>query len=72
MRHPRRRDTSLTAETGRDVTVAEVTPVLKRHLAEVLGYGTWRHVYDVGVLAGPPLEAAAPLRGAAAVPMAAR
>ena len=40
--------------------------------AIVLGYGGWRHVYDVGVLAGPPLEAAAQLRGAAAVPVAAR
>ena len=45
---------------------------MKRHLADVLGYRTWRHVYDAGVLAGPRLEAAAPLRGAAAVPMAAR
>lgn len=29
--------TSLSAELGRDVTVAEVTPVVERHLAEVLG-----------------------------------
>ena len=34
-------------------------PVMKRQLADVLGYRTWRHVYDVGVLAGPPLEATA-------------
>jgi hypothetical protein len=32
-------------------------PVMKRQLADVLGYRAWRHVYDVGVLAGPPLEA---------------
>jgi len=59
-------------------------PAMKRHLADVLGYRTWRHVYDVGVLAGPPLEAtalprarqaAAPRREAAttaAAPTAAR
>ncbi|HEU4674446.1 MAG TPA: lipoyl(octanoyl) transferase LipB [Motilibacteraceae bacterium] len=29
--------TSLSAELGRDVTVAEVTPVVERHLAQVLG-----------------------------------
>ncbi|MGN6242672.1 MAG: lipoyl(octanoyl) transferase LipB [Motilibacteraceae bacterium] len=29
--------TSLSAELGRDVSVAEVTPVVERHLAEVLG-----------------------------------
>jgi len=39
--------------------------VMKRHLADVLGYRTWRHVYDASVLAGPPLEAAG-------VPLAAR
>jgi hypothetical protein len=38
---------------------------MKRHLADVLGYRTWEHVYDVSVLAGPPLDAAA-------VPVAAR
>jgi len=42
-----------------------VTPVMKRHLADVLSYRTWGHVYDVAVLAGPRLEAAA-------VPLAAR
>ena len=50
---------TLSAETGRDITVAQVMPVMKRQLADVLGYGSWRHVYDVGVLAGPPLEATA-------------
>ena len=50
--------TTLSAETGRDITVAQVTPVMKRHLADVLGYRTWRHVYDAAVLAGPRPEAA--------------
>ena len=54
--------TTLSAETGRDITVAEVTPVMKRHLADVLGYRTWRHVYDRPMLAGPAaIPAAAPL-----------
>src|SRR5207245_434046 len=57
--------TTLSAETGRAITVAEVAPVMKRHLADVLGYRTWRHVYDASVLAGPPLAAAG-------VPLAAR
>ncbi len=43
--------TTLSAETGRDITVAQVTPVMKRHLADVVGYRTWRHVYDPDVLA---------------------
>jgi lipoyl(octanoyl) transferase len=34
--------TTLSAETGRQVTVAEVTPILERQLAEALGYQTWR------------------------------
>ena len=58
--------TTLSAETGRDITVAQVTAVMKRHLADVLGYGGWRHVYDPALLAGPPLAAAS------AVPLAAR
>jgi len=35
--------TSLTRETGRQVTVADVTPLIERHLADVLG----RSSYDV-------------------------
>jgi lipoyl(octanoyl) transferase len=58
--------TTLSAEAGRRVTVAEVTPLIERHLADVLGYRTWRHVYDAGALAGPRPEAPA------AVPLAAR
>ena len=46
--------------------MAEVTPVMERHLADVLGYRTWRHVYDPEVLAGPRPEAPA------AVPLASR
>jgi lipoyl(octanoyl) transferase len=48
--------TTLSAEAGRHITVAEVTPIMERHLAEALGYRTWRHVYDPGVLAGPRPE----------------
>jgi lipoyl(octanoyl) transferase len=46
--------TTLSAEAGRAVTVADVTPVLARHLAEALGYRTWRHVADPEDLAGAP------------------
>jgi len=45
--------TTLSAETGRRITVAEVTPVVERHLAEVLGYATWRRVADPESLADP-------------------
>ncbi len=44
--------TALSAEAGRHITVAQVTPAMERHLAAVLGYRTWRHVYEPGVLAG--------------------
>src|SRR6478672_4470948 len=50
--------TTLTAETGRRISVAQITPVMKRHLADVLGFGTWRHVYDRDVLGGPRAKAA--------------
>jgi lipoyl(octanoyl) transferase len=46
--------TTLSAEAGRRVTVAEATPVMERHLAEALGYRTWRHIYDPQALAGRP------------------
>lgn len=58
--------TTLTAETGRDITVPEVTPVMERHLADVLGYQSWRYVYDPEVLGGPHPQAPA------AVPLASR
>ena len=79
--------TTLSAETGRHLTVDQVTPVMKRHLADVLGYGGWRHVHDPALLAGPPLAgpplagppragpplaAAAPPREATTMPVAAR
>ena len=51
--------TTLSAETGRDITVAQVTPVMKGHLAGLLGYRTWRHAYDPDALAGPRPEALA-------------
>ena len=51
--------TTLSAEAGRHITVAEVTPVMERHLADVLAYRTWRHVYDPEVLAGQRPEAPA-------------
>ena len=50
---------TLSAEAGRRITVAEVTPVMERQLAEVLGYRSWRHVYDPEVLAGRSAEARA-------------
>ena len=58
--------TTLSAEVGRQITVAQVTPLIKRHLADVLGYRTWRPVHDADMLAGPQPEAPA------AVPLAAR
>jgi lipoyl(octanoyl) transferase len=54
---------TLSAETGRHITVAEVTPVMERHLAAVLGYQSWRQVSDPDVLAGPRAQAAAPVPG---------
>jgi hypothetical protein len=44
--------TTLSAEAGRQVSVADVSPVLERHLAEVLGYSTWRRVADAVILTG--------------------
>src|SRR5580700_2558733 len=44
--------TTLSAETGRQITVADVTPVLERHLADVLGYSAWRRADDAVVLTG--------------------
>src|ERR1700685_3717532 len=42
--------TSLSAETGRGITFADVTPVLERHLAAALGYRTWRRIHTVAPL----------------------
>ena len=51
--------TTLSAEAGRSVTVAEVKPVLERHLAEALGFRAWRRVLDPNLLAGLPAGSAA-------------
>ncbi len=42
--------TSLTVETGIRVSVADVTPLLERHLAAALGYRTWRRIHTVAPL----------------------
>ena len=42
--------TSLTTETGIRVSVADVTPLLERHLAAALGYRTWRRLHTVAPL----------------------
>jgi lipoyl(octanoyl) transferase len=44
--------TTLSAEAGRPVTVAEVTPFVEHHLAEVLGYRTWRRTEDTAIFTG--------------------
>ena len=44
--------TTLSAEVGRHIRVAEVTPLIQRHLAEALGYRSWRHVYGPEALTG--------------------
>jgi lipoyl(octanoyl) transferase len=49
---------TLSQETGRHVTVAEVTPVMERHLAGALSYGAWRHGSDPHLLAGQSAGAA--------------
>jgi lipoyl(octanoyl) transferase len=49
---------TLSIEAGRHITVAEVTPVVQRHLADVLGYDGWRVVYDVDALAASPADLA--------------
>ncbi len=45
---------TLSAEAGRSITVAKVTPVLERHLAQALGYSAWRRAGDPAGLAGLP------------------
>jgi lipoyl(octanoyl) transferase len=44
--------TTLSAEAGRQVSVAQVTPLIERHLANVLEYSAWRRVRDAAVLTG--------------------
>jgi lipoyl(octanoyl) transferase len=43
---------TLSAEVGRPVTVAEVTPAVQDHLAEALGYRAWRQLGDLAALSG--------------------
>src|SRR5262249_11918210 len=50
--------TSLTAETGIAVTVADVTPLLERHLAAALGYRAWRRIHTVAPLVASDAERA--------------
>ena len=57
---------TLSAEAGRRITVAEVTPVLEYHLAGALGYQTWRRISDPGILAGQPADTRSPAFAAAA------
>jgi len=64
--------TTLSAETGRHISVARVTPLIERHLAEVLGYRAWRFAPDANALAGPRADARAAAQRPAAVPLAAR
>ena len=49
---------TLSIEAGRHIAVAEVTPVVRRHLADVLGYDGWRVVYDADALAAGPADLA--------------
>ena len=44
--------TTLSAEAGRPVTVADVTPAVQHHLAQALGYRAWRQLYDLAALSG--------------------
>jgi lipoyl(octanoyl) transferase len=44
--------TTLSAEASRPVTVADVTPVMEHHLAEALGYRTWRRTRDTAIFTG--------------------
>jgi lipoyl(octanoyl) transferase len=46
---------TLSAEAGRAITVADVTPVLERHLAQALGYSSWRRAGDPAGLTGLPV-----------------
>ena len=56
--------TSLSAETGRTITVTEMLDTVERHLAEVLGATTWYSVEGTDPLAADPglrpAEAATP------------
>jgi lipoyl(octanoyl) transferase len=53
--------TSLSAEAGRPVTVANMTSRVERHLADVLGTVTWRRVSGMADLL--PVTGLSPVRG---------
>lgn len=46
--------TSLSAETGDTITVADMLGTVERHLADVLGATAWRSVEDLGMLTANP------------------
>jgi len=50
--------TTLSAEAGRRITVADALPVMERHLAEVLGHHGWRVVEGTQTLTGDLTPAA--------------
>jgi hypothetical protein len=50
--------TSLSAETGRTVTVTDMLDTVERHLAGVLGASTWHSVEGTDPLADPRLRPA--------------
>ena len=52
--------TSLTAEAGRPVTVAELVPLAEHHLADVFGVPSWRRAGLASLLPDPELSPAAP------------
>jgi lipoyl(octanoyl) transferase len=52
--------TSLSAETGRTVAVADMLGIAERHLAGALGATTWRSVDGTDPLAGPRPDAPVP------------
>jgi len=50
--------TTLSAEVGKPVTVADVMPLMERHLAYSLGYDEWRRLHDAAALLAMPLASA--------------
>jgi len=49
--------TTLSAETGLHVAVADVVPILERQLATTLGYEEWRRGFDLPAFSGDPADA---------------
>jgi lipoyl(octanoyl) transferase len=50
--------TSLSAEAGRPITVADTLPVMEGHLAAALEHPTWRRIDGAAALAGGPQSVA--------------